>query len=211
MTLKKLSRQERGFTIIELMIATSVLSIILLLVSTMMIKIGNLYQKGINQSKVQGTARTVVSDVTADLQLSGKPAPLVNDPTNPALHAYCIGESRYTFVVGKMLGNAGDTDTDGSAKSPKVLWKDKTPDTGCSTTSLDPDGTEMMPANSRLLGFSILGTSPYEVSIGIAYGDIDLLNTDVHPLDMTTNCKGSIGDQFCATAKLTTTAANRLQ
>jgi hypothetical protein len=61
---------------------------------------------------------------------------------------------------------------------------------------------------SRLTEFGI-GTvgPPYSVDIGVAYGDIDLSSS---PTGQDTVCKGDIGDQFCATAFLSTLVDKRL-
>src|SRR5665213_2550121 len=87
---KNLNR--KAFTIIELMIATSVLSIILLLVTTMMISIGNLYYKGINQARVQDDVRTISDDLSSHLQLSDQ-AP------QPAITPVSIIISGQSFVM----------------------------------------------------------------------------------------------------------------
>ena len=60
---KRTPDKQAGFTIVELMIATAILSTILLLVTTMMINIGNLYYKGVNQARVQDGVRTLADDV----------------------------------------------------------------------------------------------------------------------------------------------------
>ena len=70
----------------------------------------------------------------------------------------------------------------------------------------------------------INGSGPYELEVFEAYGDDDLLCNSANagtcdgsaPMTLAdyTNdnviCKGSAGDQFCATARLNTTAGRRL-
>lgn len=216
---------EKGFTIIELMIATAVLSTILLLATVIMISIGNLYYKGVNQARVQDDVHGIVDEIAQRLQLSGTSAPiLVQSTPSGKISAYCIGDTRYVFVTGQKIGSG--LDRDGTTPlSPHVLWRDQAP-AGCAapsdnflstvTVASDPSGTELIAPNSRLTRFCITGAgsptctpspSPYSISVGVAYGDIDLLN---NPASINATCKGNIGDQFCATSSLTTAVAQRL-
>jgi prepilin-type N-terminal cleavage/methylation domain-containing protein len=196
---------QKAFTIIELMIATAVLSTILIMVTFMMISIGNLYYKGVNQARVQDDVRTISDDVSQHLQLSDS-LPLfavAGDGTS----AYCIGNTRYTYMLNKQVGS-------GPGQIAHVLWRDSNPaPNSCSASvgflnSATPsaDGVELIAPNSRLTFFSVSLSSPYTISIGVAYGDNNLLNLS----GLNTTCKGSIGDQFCSTGTLTTTVVQRI-
>lgn len=208
------------------MIATSVLSTMLLLATIIMISIGNLYYKGINQARVQDDTHSIADEVAQHLQLSGTAVPVHVVSANGQVQAYCIGDTRYVYTIGVQIGTGNDTN--GTARSQHVLWRDKVPSTGCTTPSntflnsvllalFDPSGTELMTPNSRLTSFCITGlgaptpctpsASPFNLSVGVAYGDIDLLT---NPSSINATCNGSVGDQFCSTASLTTTVAQRL-
>ncbi|MDB5165101.1 MAG: hypothetical protein JWL89_727 [Candidatus Saccharibacteria bacterium] len=222
-----LGKQERGFTIIELMIATIVLATILVLVSAMMIGIGQLYYKGINQARVQDTTRSIVDDVSQHLQLSGKaPVPEAVDDTTgdstaivvaPAsaepgytIKAWCIDSTRYTYVLNRQIGTG--TDTNGAPQLSHVLWRDTISAGVCTPAdlrnpgTLSSTGTELMIGNSRLTDLTIGITSPYTLSVGVALGDIDLLN--LNHADST--CKSDAGQQFCATSGLKTVVVRRI-
>lgn len=189
--LKKL--RQKGFTIIELMIATSVLATILVTVSIIMISIGNLYYKGINQARVQDGTRSIADEISQRLQLSGLPPKQPAAPDPNGTNAYCIGTTRYTYVIGVQIGTNGP-----GAPSPSpipfqhVLWRDTiqsadtcqvatltaaNPSQGSDVGNSDAkDGSELMVPNSRLINFSITPlSSPYTLALGIAYGDDDLL------------------------------------
>ncbi len=198
-------RSQAGFTIIELMIATAILSTILILVTVMMVNIGSLYYKGINQARVQDNVRSIVDELSQHLQLSDK-APAFSGPPGPpgSSHAICFGTVRYTYVLGTQIGS-------GPGKTPHVLWRDTissaaacTPDNLYSPSS---GGVELIAPNSRLTDLSITGTAPYSVSVGVAYGDDDLLN---NPTLTSATCKGGSDDQYCAVAKLSTIVARRI-
>lgn len=81
MKITKLNRQTKGFTIVELMIALTVLSTILTMSTVILIQIGAIYSKGVNQANLQNSTRTVVSDLSSDLQFSGNvPQPCIPPP-----------------------------------------------------------------------------------------------------------------------------------
>ncbi|HVV66696.1 MAG TPA: prepilin-type N-terminal cleavage/methylation domain-containing protein [Candidatus Saccharimonadales bacterium] len=196
-----------GFTIIELMIATSVLSLMLVMVTVMMINIGNLYYKGISQARIQDNVRSLTDEIASHLELGDN----FFHVTSGSEQAYCIGSVRYTYILGAQIGTQ-------AGQSPHVLWRDANPTPGsCPSAGLpnlgaatpSANGTELIAPHSRLTNFSITdtaGSSPYTIAVGEAYGDTDLLTgTTGSP-----HCKGSEGDQFCATANLTTTVVRRL-
>ncbi len=199
---------ERGFTIVELMIATAVLSTILVVVTIVMISIGNLYYKGITQARIQDGVRSIADQVSQNLELSDGPVP--DGGTNPAVpRAYCIGTTRYTYIENIQIGTS----------YPHVLWRDTIAGNGgtCapaqlsqaqpnSVTQPGTNGVELIPPSSRLTDFTIGTTSPYSVSIGAAYGANGLLSGT----GLGTTCQGNVGDQFCATAALKTLVVQRL-
>lgn len=233
MTIIKNPRSETGFTIIELMIATAVLSIILVMLTVIMISIGNLYYKGLNQSRIQDSTRTIADDIGQHLKLGDS---LIPAPSVGSEGAYCVGSTRYTYVMYKQI-----SDNPAPSQTRHVLWRDTNPTPGSCPTALlnmaanppSSGGTELITPNSRLTDFSISSASPYTIVVGEAYGDDDLICDVGYPGDCTNtlltahmaqiiagtiapsgtgaiHCKGNIGDQFCATSNLTTTVVQRL-
>ena len=200
---QNLKSQQSGFTIIELMIATTVLSVILVMVSVIMISIGSLYFKGLNQSRVQGNVRAIVDEISQQLQYNSTPPLKVTVGSTSAL---CIGDTRYTYVENLQI----------IKETQHVLWRDKVIPNECNSVA-NPlpdlssaaliDGAELIAPGSRLTKFDLDTTSsPYEFTVGVAYGDSDLLQlagTD-------TNCMNVTGRQFCSTAFLKTTVLKRL-
>lgn len=222
---------QKGFTIVELMIATAVVSMIIVLVSMMMIKIGNLYYKGINQAGVQDNTRNVADDVARHLELNDNQPIFINPPISfgvAHIQAYCINTNRYTFIEDKQVKSGSII--------KHILWRDTVPADSCTPADLTSDnpsiatggtnGTELVEPNAFLTYFCIMGSgpsptcnnasnSPYSIQIGLAYapgvafGSNGLLNGP--GLGISTTCRGSTGDQFCATSSLVTTVAERIQ
>lgn len=207
--------KQQGFTIMELLIATTVFSTMMLLATAGIVQIGRVYYKGITSSRTQETARAIVNDISGVLQLSGDA-----DITRVGTSAYCVGTTRYTYVLNRILG---DTGPDGS---PHVLWVDKIRQ-GAACTALDlssptppEDGNtdrsldglafrkELLARNMRLTQFSIAqasGTSLRSVSVRVLYGPLDLSP------DNATCSTIAQGGQFCAVSTLSTSVKPRIQ
>ena len=214
-SIDQLKRQQSGFTIVELMIAMAVLSVVLLVVTLAMLNIGNLYNKGINQAKVQNAARSLSDEISSHLQIMSQgasPVPSVVGQVNVEgqnvdVSVACMGDTRYTFVIGVQQGSNSTAE---QPQIPHVLWRDKcegpTPNLAASVPS--SNGTELVPNRARLTQFEVSGTGVYNVKVGIAYGDNDLL-TDP-PSGANVRCKSGANTKFCATAYLNTKVASRL-
>jgi type II secretory pathway pseudopilin PulG len=211
---------EEGFTIVELMIAAAVMSTILVVSSVVMIGIGTLYYKGINQSQVQDNVRSINDEVAQHLELSDqfKTGSLLSGGVT--VKSYCMGATRYSFAIGIQLGTI-----------PHVLWRDIDNSGTCQpqdvTSTGLTGGTELIAPHSRLTNFTITQANPsdpYEITVGVAYGDDDLLcsasvagscitSTTMRAADFQNGdllCKGLTGQQFCGTAKLSTTVVQRI-
>ena len=207
-----INKNQKGFTIIEMLIATAVLSTILVLITVMMVNIGSLYYKGINQSKIQGATRSVTDEVSQQLQALDTTYRTATPLTagGRTYQAYCIGTTRYVYVLDVGIGST----------QQHVLWRDDNGGGACTAINLNvatpsAGGVELMPPSSRLTVFSITsatpGVSPYAITVGTAYtseGKDDSL-TGVG-LGVDTKCKGDRDRQYCSTAYLKTFVAKRL-
>lgn len=218
---------QAGFTLVELLIATSVLSVLLVMATVIMISIGNLYYKGVNQSRIQNNVRSLSDEISERLQTSNGARPAAADLAQPGVIAYCIGDTRYTAVIGKQIGKGAD-------QSKHVLWRDKNNTPSSCTGSLptmssdtpSAGGAELIAPGARLTKFSIVGISPYEVNIEVVYGEDDVLcnanvagdcnettkSTHLSDSGAQIRCKGSKDtSRFCATAALNTLVTRRLK
>ena len=224
-----------GFTIVELMIALTVLSTILVIATMLMTQIGRLYMKGVTQADVQNAARNISADLVASLQFSGSPpAPYTcDDPADPqggmvcyshktvgtpTIYSYCIDTTRYSFILDRELGS--DTTKPGVNH---VLWKDKVANSANCTpldittagtpSGSDPSGFEMVPNRGRLVRFKVfenpVNSRIYTVDLNLAFGDSDLLNVDTSNGDA--NCISGAGSQFCGTSSLRTDVLRRIE
>lgn len=198
-----------GFTIIELLIATLIFSLVLILVTTGVMQFTRQYYKGVISSSTQNTARAIIDDVTRTIQfntgsfytLTSTTLTPNTDPSAPAL-GYCIGETkRYSFRLNAQV-------TEGTAdsnlhQSNHALITDGVSGCTTATPALDvrsrdiltnPDiqtgrallyPRELLGQRMRLSKFKIetvpnmVGT--YTVTVRVIYGDDDMLCTPSIP------------------------------
>lgn len=217
---KQVKNHQGGFTILELIIATSIFAITLLVVTTGIMRIGQAYYKGRIQSATQEAARNVSEDIAKTIQLSvGQRrlgAFMAPDGTNGQ---FCVGDVRYTYYLNKKVEPANTT---GALKAETIA-----PDASCSDPSAGTNSRELLGNNMRLLRFKVepdpVGQAQtWRVNIRVAYGDNDLLthyDNDGNPVNASTvdtdadgaNCKsGLAGSSFCSTSQLDTLVKKRL-
>jgi prepilin-type N-terminal cleavage/methylation domain-containing protein len=202
-------RDEQGFTLVELMIATTVFSIVLLLATTGIINIGKLYYKGISTARTQDTTRLVINEVSRSVQLTKRE---LKSGSAGQHQAKCMGKDRYTYRINVKVADGNH-----------ALWYDEITE-GAECVPADPDasnGRELLGSNMRLIDFSIKDNpadrTRVEIKVGIAYGDNDLLTTYsddgetyIGPTPAAAQCKPTnSGGSFCAVSSLETFVKRR--
>lgn len=206
--MRGLERDRRGFTIVELMIATTVFSVVLLLCTYGLLEIGRSYYKGVTATRTQETARIIIDEAADAIQFNGGEVVV----GQPGWH--CIGTKRFSYVLNRQL-----TDTN------HALVTD-TPPSSCSagTGSQNIDGTlvsgsrELLNSRTRLSRFDIvkIGDNLYRITVRVVSGEDDLLidrNGDgaIDASDNPVECKNiRIGAQFCFASELTTVVQKRV-
>jgi hypothetical protein len=220
----KILKNQKGFTILELMI-------------------GNLYFKGLTQSRVQSSTRDITDGLVQQLQDSNQVIESIvedyghnqKDNNDRYVQAVCIGNVRYTFVTNTEIGDNGAYGAS-SGTFKHIMWRDSTsanfanngsffgscppvnllvPDP---STNIFDSGTDLVGPNTLLNplynGSStnapppvLSSSSPYTINVNLDYGAYDLLNFT----GPTVSCNGGVGDKFCATSSLTVTVVQRLE
>lgn len=224
-----------GFTILEMLIAMTVFSVMLLLVGGVFTQLSRQFYKGLVRSRTQEKARSISEEIATNIQFSGsQPYPLLN--TNPApnnkVQGWCIADRRYMYILSRQLGDGGEA----NRQSKGVLMRG-----GSCTESLpptlgpssDPDDkrVELIGDKMRLASFEVTpdDTDPsqkvWRVSVRVVYGDNDLICSpmagDCDSTDVTTsintpvavpdlNCKNQAGSQYCSAAQYDSVVARRL-
>lgn len=209
-----------GFTIMELMIATAVFSVVLLTALAGFLQIGHLFYKGVSTTQTGAAAQQIFSDIAGNFHDSNN---ISQVQSANGYTYYCLGSSRYTFNIGKEVRTSDSPNHKSPASGGNYgLLKDELPGSnGCATPCDDINlavpcaaGTvrfnkpvELLGDQMRLSAFSIqpnVAVSPnfYSISIVVAYGDDDLLN---NATNSSAACKDdSDGRQYCSVTALNT-------
>lgn len=213
--MKDQEHKQRGFTIIELLIATTIFSVILLMVSSGIVHIGRLYYKGLTQNRTQETLRGVVEDITRSVQFAKDEKIVVTEAADKTSGTFCIGDTRYVYVINQKVDSSGGVN---------ALTAQRLNGAACTSPPASQPVKELLSNNMRLLSFTVgpelYDSRTFRADIKIAYGDNDLLS---HYADNATEadapiapakdafCKSGVaGNNFCATAQLDTIVKKRL-
>jgi prepilin-type N-terminal cleavage/methylation domain-containing protein len=200
--MKKLTNQ-KGFTIVELMIASTILTTILVAASFVLVQIGRLYYKGVITSRTQDTARNLVESISRPSQLEGSniSPPVTNNLSGWTVR--CVGNQRFSYIL-----NAVAVDGNPVALKDTVASLDE-----CGQPAIAGGaGVESLLANNmRISELDIIenaSTGMREISVVVLYGE----NDDFIPADINATpsrplptCKQQESSaQWCAVAAYST-------
>ncbi|MEO6513193.1 MAG: prepilin-type N-terminal cleavage/methylation domain-containing protein [Candidatus Saccharimonadales bacterium] len=215
------NKHAAGFTIIELLIATTVFSVIMLVITAGILGFTRQYYKGVVTSNTQTTARQVMSELTQAIQF-GKSITLdLQDPAT-GTSGFCVDDKLYSYQIGQQVTDKSPDNTQHQAYHGLVVDNSVT---SCSSTtpSLSPlaqlpaGQREMLGDKMRLSALDITDNSDssFTIHLRIIYGDDDVLNPDPSsgtPAWDTENCEPErTSNQYCAITDLTTKVQTRLQ
>lgn len=203
-----MSRHSRaGFTLVELMIASSVFSVMLLVLASAVVQVGRQYYKGIIAARTQEVARSISDDIARSIQFGG--ANVVTLASSGASSGFCIDNRRYSYVVGREVGP-------GVTRTPRGLVVDQVINcTGLAAQDLGGGGVvgrDLLPAGMRLGQTPApdntgLPAGTYKVAVTVAYGDDSVLSAP--PSYRCSSLR--YGGQFCAVSALVTFVNKRVQ
>jgi prepilin-type N-terminal cleavage/methylation domain-containing protein len=219
------SRKQQGFTIIELMIATTIFSLILTMCMAGIMQITKMYYRATTQAKTREVARSIIDEIAETIRFSNQEIQIVGsvdgpqvDPasSNPDSAHFCLGAKRYSYAIDRQVSRSPSQSV-GSKQQKHALWVDSSDCSGPADLEADTPsvgGKDLVPENMRLYDLRIELRDPvqrtYFVSVGVAYGDDDLLRVKQDNQDVLT-CEGAfVGVEFCATTTLSVTVQKRL-
>lgn len=215
--MKSYRTKNHGFTIVELMLASAVFSLVLMIALAGFLQIGHLFYKGVSTTSTQNINRQIVDDVITNIQTASG----VNLQQQSNTYSYyCIGNYRYTFSIGNMLDLSQPVNysAPGNTASNFGIIKDQLPgstpcaapcNTGCTNGAVAFNNpVELLNDKMRVEDFTIsqpnAATSPnlYTVTLKIVYGDDNSLNNISNP--NTIECAGNLSNQqFCSVSSIT--------
>jgi prepilin-type N-terminal cleavage/methylation domain-containing protein len=215
--------KRRGFTIIELMVATMVFSLVLLLCLTALMSISRSYYKGVTLTKVQNATRQIVNEISQGIQLSadsimastGPAGPMV-DPSADPTGIMCVGLKRYTYAIDRQIAtNPSVNAADKQIKNAVIRDQLAAP---CSSTTPKANlGVDVTAPSASLLSenmrLSRLIVEPvggdqriWRVSVTVVFGSSDLLVEE----NGRTVCRSDVGKEFCGFSEISTTVIRRM-
>lgn len=223
----KKNTNQSGFTVIELLLATVVFSLVLMIATFGIIQISRTYYKGLTESQVQSVTQNAVDTISQDIQFGAGPVSLPTPQSGQ--YDYCIsGNHRYTVLQGHELNDGAPANN--TTQATHVLVSDTTL-SSCSTStyqnlnsqspSLTLGSNELLAPKMRIAYLNITQGSDlttYNIRLRVVYGDDDLLDDK---LDSSGNpgladgildtCKTTAGSQFCSVSDIATTVQKRIQ
>jgi prepilin-type N-terminal cleavage/methylation domain-containing protein len=214
---------QRGFTVVELLIATTVFSIVLLTALIGFIRIGNLFYKGVSIAQTQDNANSLYKDVAGNFQSAASVGGAQNSISG-TYDYYCIGGTRYTYRINKEVLQSDPLNHSPSGNFG--VLKDILPGNGacaepCDDTSSSPclgstvrlsNPVELLGEKTRIEKFNITQSTTtsnlYTIAIILAYGDDTALDYSIKTpaVDYSTVfCPGgTTSQQFCAISSVDT-------
>jgi prepilin-type N-terminal cleavage/methylation domain-containing protein len=225
---------QNGFTIIELMIATAIFSLMLVLTTTTIIGISQTYIKGSVEGQTQQTARAVLSDISQAVEFNNNSDITVTTNYSGDVYYFCTGSDVYVYQLDKYLSPT----LTGNEYSTWALVR--FPYSSCTVPlnlqgqpdPLGQTGAEELLATNERLGWlyivptAINGETAYTINLEVGYGDNDLLNDTTNTngnYDVNASpaappvsahykyqCQSGPDSSFCATSTLTTTVVPRI-
>lgn len=214
---------KKGFTIVEFLVATTVFSIILLVVSMAILQIGKAYRRSMNVSNTQAATRNLVDTVAQSIQFSaGSKINATFPPPSDTTVGFCFGNKQFLYVTGRQISQ-----TTGSTKTENAFVVREHNNCGGESiiggVSSAGSPKELLGKGMRLSRFSVSGGGRiYTVSARVVYGDDDLLCSpsvagSCAPAGTLTNynlsdltCKSGSGSEFCAVSDLSVRVQQRL-
>ncbi len=187
--------KEKGFTLVELLLAMALFSFILLFATTGFIIINRAYNKGLTVKLVQDEGRKLVEELTREIRVSS--AEGIDTVSKPD----CISLNGYRYYWSIPMS--------GAANSPGRLLKEEGKNCADSIVIASPGGVDVL--NTRI-GVQFMAvtrvaasTSTYSVKVVLSTADTDLVDTTGENATCTTNS----GNQYCDIVTLTTVVNSR--
>lgn len=207
---RKTRLKASGFTIVELLIATLIFSVILLIVTSGILQVTRTYYKGVTEANTQTTARNIINAIGQAIQFDGGVIQPTAGSTPNTSYAFCVGNTRFRYILGSELATAPS-----GTQTYHVLLEDNAASCAAGPTAsinaAGATGTELLSPRMRLANLSVvsLGNNLYQVTVKVVYGDDDLL---ANPTTPAAACQGvEAGTQFCSSSQLSTTVLKRVQ
>lgn len=206
------SDNNKGFTIIELLIATTVFSVVLLLATETIIYVSKTYVKGQVEAQTQQTAQNILSTISQDIQYNRRSTVNISISNMKSYYYFCIGSHVYVYTLNHSLSSSFPT---GLLVSPDPQC---TPPTKIINSGAGGQTKQLLSAHERLGQLNIVqqkNNNTFVISVRVAYGNSPYLtklpSSTSSNYQYTCNHPGGVVlGNFCAVSSLTTTVIPRI-
>jgi len=207
---------DKGFTILELLIATAISSGAILMLMFGFLSISQTYTKGLTVAETQNTARDVVNTISQSIQF-GDPNTINTSHIGVPDGWFCADNDIFVYQLGQSVAKGTDALVESSL------------DTACPavvqplSTSSYPGAKELLGPNMRLTAFNVIPgpDNTYAINLRVVYSVnntflIGVAQPNGQPslyYDVGSSkviCNGQAGQDFCATSGLQTVVESRI-
>lgn len=193
----------KGFTVPELMMATAIFSVVLILCITGFMQLGRIYYHGVAITQTKNIASGLLSSISSELQSINTAPSLPDNPSLPEGN-YCFGKHLYRVKKLNLVNLSNHDIAEGEYGLLRL-------DGSCLPDNMNA-AKELLGNNMRLLDFTVTSItsaatgSLYEVRIKIASGNDDSLTKNGSDIiDKESKCAGGpVVNQSCAITDIRT-------
>lgn len=210
--------KERGFTVVELLVASAVFSTVLLVALVGFLQIGKIFYKGVTISQTSQSAKSITESLKADIayasDLSNLTQPHSSAGTVSVSGGYftrrffCAGNVRYTYILGSKVDTSNH-----NFSSRFGIVRDTLSVPGCPVPTFPiANATEMLGNKTRLSELVINQPASsanfnnlnlYNLGVRVTYGDDDVLQ---NPTSTSPTCQSGINSStYCYIYNMQTT------
>lgn len=206
--------KQKGFTVIELMIAIAVFTIAVLLVAAATMFIARNYTQAKNRVAIEEATRQLHSDIANSIIFSGSSSAIVqaNDTKNLDWDTLCVGNIAYTWSGVDLLDDKSNLDDLQDGLYQKNIDSScEEPDSSISL--LDQGYTNVLPERAKVAKLNVaqIGSPDrYIIETNIFSGDIS--QKDMFAVNSgAVKCNSAVtGREWCAAVTLTSSATRRI-
>lgn len=198
---KNIHRNQAGFTIVELMIATAVFATVLVVITIGIIHFSRGYYRGVYTSQTQTAARQAVDTISQAVQFGTATVNAPQTSIGGDKYIFCAGGYVFVYELGKMY-RPNQASNNGFYTQP--MHNGSCAEQGNSDGRRQLLGDKMRVAN---LSFTSEGRGVYTISMRLAYGEDELLTATS---GNNVQCRSGAGSEYCAVVALRSSAQQRL-
>lgn len=196
--------QHSGFTVVELMIAITVFSVLMLIVTIGVFQVAREYQQASTRTRLESASRNIHQQVADGVKYSGS-TPALSTVVS-GWQSLCTGNQRFTFASSLPTYTSSSYT---ALNTGLYLYTDASGP--CSASSPGPTvGTNLLPTNARVVSFVYDSLNGAFVTKFIV-SDSDLVDFGATGAAGELKCKAPVvGGEYCAVVELQSSFIKRV-